>query len=551
MLDNFDLNSLQDLEGARQAILHLLNLVEEVVAESRKLREENQQLRDENNRLKGEQGKPSIKPNKPAAKSRRDYSSECERHKPRERKKASKVETIKINREEVVKVDPAQLPPDAKFEGYEDVVVQDIKLETDNVRFWKEKFYSASKHETYLAKLPAGYEGQFGPGIKALSIVLYYAANTSEPKIKELFEHVGVSISVGQISNLLIKTQDPFHAEKEAMFKAGLRSSAWQHTDDVPTRVNGVNENTHIFCNPLYTAYVTTPKKDRLAVLVALTNGRELSFCLNGEAYTWLEQVGLPARLVRKVQQLPQDQTLDQKAFSTLLAERLPELGEQHRRHILEAAAVAAYHRQQEFPIIDLLICDDAPQFKRLTEELALCWVHDGRHYKKLEPVVALHRQAVDSFLERYWDYYDELLTYPQQPRPEEAARLSKTFDELFSTTTGYAALDERIAKTQAKKDALLMVLKHPEIPLHNNPAELEARRRRRKSAVSLGPRTQEGKKAWDTFLSLGATAKKLGVSFYRYIYDRVSGANQVPSLADLIDQQAEQRQLDASWGAA
>ena len=82
------------------------------------------------------------------------------------------------------------------------------------------------------------------------------------------------------------------------------------------------------------------------------------------------------------------------------------------------------------------------------------------------------------------------------------------------------------------------MVLKHPEIPLHNNPAELEARRRRRKSEVSLGPRTEEGKKAWDTFLSRVGTVRKLGVSFYhaKRVYDRVSGANKIPQLADLIN---------------
>ena len=64
MLDQFDPNDIQDIEGARQAILYLLNLVEEVVSENRELREENQRLRDENNRLKGEQGKPKIKPSK-------------------------------------------------------------------------------------------------------------------------------------------------------------------------------------------------------------------------------------------------------------------------------------------------------------------------------------------------------------------------------------------------------------------------------------------------------------------------------------------------------
>ena len=552
LLGDFDLDRIQDIEGARQALIRLLNLVEELAGENRKLREENQQLRDEINRLKGEQGKPSIKPNKKRFSAVKvDYSSERERHKPKKRKKASKAATITVQREEVVRVDPALLPADAKFQGYDDVVVQDIKIETDNVRFRKEKFYSPSKQATYLAELPAGYMGQFGPGIKALSIVLYYAINTSEPKIKELFSHVGVSISEGQVSNLLIKKQDTFHAEKEAMYQAGLRSSPWQHTDDVPTRVNGINQNTHIICNPLYTVYVTTAKKDRLSVLSAFTNGRELAFCFTAETYTWLAQVGVPARVVAEVQQLPQDQTLDHKTLTTLLEERLPKLGEQHRRHILEAAAVSAYHRQQEFPIIDLLICDDAPQFKRLTEDLSLCWVHDGRHYKKLNPVVAQHRQWLDDFLDRYWDYYDELLTYQQQPTPPEAARLSKAFDDLFATVTGYTALDERIAKSQAKKDALLMVLKHPEIPLHNNPAELEARRRRRKSDVRLGPRTEAGKQAWDTFLSLEATAKKLGISFYQYVYDRVSGANTIPPLADLITQQAQQRQMDASWAAS
>ena len=64
MLEDFDLNSIQDIEGARQAILQLLNLVEELAGENRKLREENQQLRDEINRHKGEQGKPKIKANK-------------------------------------------------------------------------------------------------------------------------------------------------------------------------------------------------------------------------------------------------------------------------------------------------------------------------------------------------------------------------------------------------------------------------------------------------------------------------------------------------------
>jgi hypothetical protein len=40
---------------------------------------------------------------------------------------------------------------------------------------------------------------------------------------------------------------------------------------------------------------------------------------------------------------------------------------------------------------------------------------------------------------------------------------------------TGYDELDQRIARTKADKTYLLMALEHPEVPLHNNPAELDA----------------------------------------------------------------------------
>jgi len=125
---------------------------------------------------------------------------------------------------------------------------------------------------------------------------------------------------------------------------------------------------------------------------------------------------------------------------------------------------------------------------------------------------------------------------------------LTGEFDALFSSVTGYDALDERITKTKAKKASMLMVLEHPEIPLHNNSAELGARKRVRRRKISFGTRSEDGTKAWDTFATLEATAKKLGVSFFEYIYDRISGAYEMPSLADLISRQTELLRLGASW---
>jgi hypothetical protein len=157
----------------------------------------------------------------------------------------------------------------------------------------------------------------------------------------------------------------------------------------------------------------------------------------------------------------------------------------------------------------------------------------------------------LENFIARFWTYYRQLLAYREEPTPGQAAHLDGEFEALFTTVTGYDALDERIAKTYAKKTCLLMVLTHPEIPLHNNPAELGARARVRKRDVSFGPRTRDGVTAWDTFMTLAETATKLGVSFYHYMHDRVSGAYQMPSLADLITEQAKVLNLGTSWNTS
>ncbi len=245
MLKEFDPKQIKDLEGAKKAIILLLNLVEDVKRENEQLRELVQKLGDENNRLKGEQGKPNIKPNKGGGKGK-DHSSEKERKQPKKGKKGSKVDKVKIDREQVLKVEKSKLPADAQFKGYETVVVQELKMETDNVLFRKEKYYSPSLQKTWLAELPAGYEGAFGPQVRSLVITLYYGGNMSERKVKEYLSHIGISISEGQVSNILTKNNEAWHQEKEEIYRAGLESSSWQHIDDTGTRVNGENQYCHI-----------------------------------------------------------------------------------------------------------------------------------------------------------------------------------------------------------------------------------------------------------------------------------------------------------------
>ncbi len=232
---------------------------------------------------------------------------------------------------------------------------------------------------------------------------------------------------------------------------------------------------------------------------------------------------------------LQSNQTYSREQIIGQLKAHLPNLPESVLTKMIEAAAIAAYHQGIGFPVVSVIVVDDAPQFRLLTKELALCWIHDGRHYKKLMPVIADHQKALADFLTSYWNYYHRLQDYKKAPSEALAYQLTQDFDALFSTHTGYAALDERILKTKAKKEHLLLVLKYPELPLHNNASELAARSQVRKRDVSLHAITQEGTEANDTFLSIVETCKKLGISAYEFIFDRIKQSSNIPPLAQLI----------------
>ena len=269
---------------------------------------------------------------------------------------------------------------------------------------------------------------------------------------------------------------------------------------------------------------------------------------LNRYAWTFLVAYGLPAAILTALGRLPQGVDLDADTFGALLPggawatrreEHVPRRGVQQRQHILGAAASGAYRVQPDVPVGAILVCDDAPHCKGVTAALALCWVHAGRHCKKLTPLFAHHRALVEAFLDDFWAYYQDLQAYRAAPTALERPRLDAAFDTLFARRTGDWHLDERSAKTAAKKAALLCVLAHPDVPLHNNPAALGARQRVRKRDVSFGPRSHAGLTAWDICGTITQTAAKLGVTVAHFLHDRLSGAYQMPSLAALIAQRA------------
>lgn len=557
MLEQFDLPQIED-EALRQQFMVLVNWLEKALAENRELKEEIAALKDELTRLKGGQGRPPLSGGKNKAKND-DPLAEFKNRKPptsaspaRDRsRKDSKNAKLVIDRIETLKLDKAELPPDAVFKGYEEVVVQDVKFEATTILFRRAKYYSAEQSMSYTARLPTGYEGQFGPGVRAWVLQLYYAANLSQPKLLEFLHTIGLKVSAGQLSHWLIHDQEVFHQEKAELVRAGLESTPYQHLDSTATGLFGQTYQCHILCNPLYTAYTTLSGKDRYSLLKVLLGDEPLRYRLTSQVLDQLSEAGVAAKTRAVLSLLPQQQEWSEVELDQWLAQHLPGLRASPTKLLKELMALASYQHREDYPRIQLLVTDDAPQFEGLTKERALCWLHEIRHYKKLHPQIGYTRKRYAEFLDKLWQLYKRILRYQEAPSSLEAERIRERFDTLFKTPTGYEQLDERKQVTWAKKEQLLAVLSHPEVLLHNNPAELGARQRVRKRDVSLQACRAVGLRAWDTFGSLVESAKKLGVNCYAYFYDRISGNYALPSLAQLIEEKSVELKPNCSWAKA
>jgi len=522
-------------------IQRLLGIIESALTNISELKQEVQSLRDEVNRLKGEQGKPVIreKKNDPP-----NFSSESERSVPNPSPKKGRQprnHKIKITRTESCPVNPDTLPPDAIFKGYTSVIVQDLNINQDNVEFKIEHYYSPSTGQTYSGERPAGYEGEFGPHIKSLIIGLKYGCNMSEPAITSFLTHHGVFISQSTVSRLLTHNLEQFHNEKEEITYSGLISTPYQQLDDTSARVNGEQWVTQILCNPYYTSYHTIPHKDRLSLLHLLLGPHELYFEFNEDTFKLLQELKQSAAIIDYLRNTCTGIVLSETELDKLLQNlptKIKNINTIHRR-IKEAAGITWYHNQKKWPVVQILVTDDAPQFDHLAFHHALCWIHAGRSLKKLNPLTPAYQQMVTQKLDQFWQFYHQLSEYKECPHLVSSRALEEKFDEIFTHKTGYQALDDRLTAIAMNKDKLLLVLKFPTIPLHNNESERGARVQVRKRDVSLHTITPEGTKALDTFLTLKETTRKCGINFFEYLYDRVTKGGNVQRLKDVVLQVA------------
>ena len=105
---------------------------------------------------------------------------------------------------------------------------------------------------------------------------------------------------------------------------------------------------------------------------------------------------------------------------------------------------------------------------------------------------------------------------------------------------TCYTTLNQALKRIYNNKAELLLVLDYPNIPLHNNLSEGDIREYVKRRKISGSTRSNLGRKCRDTFASLKKTCRKLAISFWDFLMDRISRKNEIPWLSEVMFQQME-----------
>jgi hypothetical protein len=521
----------------------LLNTLERVIKIVEDQSELIQSLRDEINRLKGEDGKPQIsgKNQKAISLAQRMISSENARKtigKPRKNKPIKFDESRPVDEFQKIDFkDISALPIDAVFKGYAKSHYQSLEIRSKLIEVQRAIYYSASENTTYTADLPSDYMqgSDYTQELKGHISLFKFSLGLSIPKIGDFLRMHGIAISNGSVSNILIENGESLKSEQIAIHEAGIETGLYEASDTTASRFNGANYNTHVFGNDSYTAYFTKPHKDRQTIVDLIRLDKPRTYLLNESTFKLYEYLKIPAKITKPLIPLIEEQFLDQQAFIRQIETVFNAQDYQkHAPKLLEGAYLSAYHAQTP---LNILLSDDAPQYKLVALLIAGCWVHAGRHFKKLNPKIIYHQQLLDDFLTRFWTFYQKLKQYKDKPEPNKARQLANEFDTLFNTITGYQELDDRIQKTKANKHELLVVLTHPYVPLHNNDSELAVRKEVRHRDVSFQTRTEKGTQAKDVFFTIIQTSKKLGVNAYQYIMDRITKKFNFTPLHILVQQ--------------
>src|SRR3982751_3271540 len=457
-----ELPNLEDLSAAelRSLVVSLLETVAQLEAKVAALTEEN-------TRLKGLKGRPNLKPSgmekgtDPSPPPSGRAGQRQRRRDPRPPKSARLI----VDEERMVPLAPQ---PGWRFKGFKVYTVQDLVVEARVVRYWR-PCYRTPEGRLVIAPLPPEVTGHFGPNLVRYLLSQHYQCRVTMPLLHQELRDVGILISTGQISNLLTKGHEAFHAEKAAVKRAGLETARWISVDDTGARHLGSNGVTTQIGD--FTSFDTVAAKSRLMFLMTL-RGEFQDYVINAAALIYLHEQDAPAFLIERLMAHDGRVFADEDAWTDHLI-ALGITGAKAVRLASEAAVAGSldHHGLLQDAVI---ISDGAGQFDVLRH--GLCWIHAERLIHRLVTVTEERRAAVALVRHLIWWFYRDLKLYRANLSAQAKAGLKARFDRLFGRTTGFADLDAALVRLKRRKPELLVALERPEVPLNTNSSEQDIR---------------------------------------------------------------------------
>jgi uncharacterized small protein (DUF1192 family) len=462
--------------------------------------------------------------------------------------KRSKTKDLPIHEE--IAVPPKELPPGSTFLRRDPFVVQDLIFHTHNTRYLLETWRTPGG-TLIRGELPAGIHGHFGPGLLAFMLQQHYAAHVPQSRLLEELLDFGVDISAGHVNHILTENHETLHAEKDALLPTALQVFTTLCVDDSGAPHQGKYGSCLCICNEFFTSFHSSATKERSKFLDVLRCGH-LDYVLNEHAWAYLQEQGLPAKVLRLLQAAEPEEPVGDATKGTVVElveqtfadasawnQYLDGLGidnAKHRQTLTEAALLGSAIDHGVSP--ELGIVSDGSAIYALFVH-GLCWIHQERNLAKLTPCGSDQGQALTEVLTILWQLYADLKAYRSAPTPSQAEGLRGRFDALVGRTTCWPELNAALVRMAAKKAELLRVLDRPDMPLHTNTPERDFRDWATKRKISAGTRGTLGKRCRDTFLSLKSTCKKLGIRFMSYLRDRITKAGTILSLPVLVRKKA------------
>src|SRR3954466_3261848 len=514
-----------DLAGK---IARLEQEVEQLRLDNSNLRHDNQALKDEIARLKNLPPRPPFKP------SGMEKATQPRPTGPG-RRPGRGAKRDRVTREVTLR---AEVPPGSRFKGYKTVVRRDLVLVAEVVRYRRERWLTP-EGQTIIAPLPEEIASGFGPGVRRFCLALHMQGQVTTERLTDLLNGIGLSISKREVVRLLTSDLELFAQEDRAILQAGLTSSPYITVDDTGARHARRPAVTTQIGGERFCVFRTSRSKSRLNFLSLLRGGCN-EYVVNEAALDYLRRQPVEAAVIARLTKLQGQVFSSDLEWLEQLARCSINIFDRPLLQTLNEAATWGAIRHHGLMANTVVVSDDAGQFR--VGQHALCWVHAERHLQKLMPASPKQAQAVELVRETIWCFYRGLKLWKQSPTPGAEASFRRQFNRIFGLRTGYKDLDELLARLARRKDELLRVLERPEIPLHTNASENDLRAWVIKRKISGGTMSADGRVARDVMLGLSKTCRKLGLSFFAYLGDRLglNGAQpRIPPLAGLVIQAA------------